>query len=112
MDLEINDALAMEICRDTSINSWDGWCSSPACNREDQELMQKLPDSSKSNAVEQHKICFTQFKSEKFATLLLLQDSFGKKLMDRIRPTQPRSCTVLFVRLYHGVSTQLRFLPC
>ncbi|CAF1925894.1 unnamed protein product [Brassica oleracea] len=47
--------------------------------------MQKLPDSSKSNAVEQHKICFTQFK-----TLLLLQDSFGKKLMDRIRLTQPR----------------------
>ncbi|WZZ26245.1 hypothetical protein YC2023_009646 [Brassica napus] len=36
-------------------------------SREDQELMQKLPDSSKSNA-----------------------DSFGKKLMDRIRPTQPR----------------------
>lgn len=47
-----------------------------------------------------------------FLALLLLQDSFGKKLMDRIRPTQPRSCTVLFVRLYHGVSTQLRFLPC
>nr|VDC70679.1 unnamed protein product [Brassica rapa] len=69
--------------------------------------MQKLPDSSKSNAVEQHKICFTLFK-----TLLLLQDPFGKKLMDRIRPTQPRSCTVLFVRLYHGVSTQLWFLPC
>ncbi|KAG5401764.1 hypothetical protein IGI04_016371 [Brassica rapa subsp. trilocularis] len=120
MDLEINDALAMEICRDTSINSGDGWRSSPALARigaqnpndmteetgtlgyvapkvtkernpyvkdcrEEQELMQKLPDSSKSNAVEQHKICFAQFK-----TLLLLQDSFGKKLMDRIRPTQPR----------------------
>ncbi|KAH0925712.1 hypothetical protein HID58_017968 [Brassica napus] len=39
------------------------------------------------------------------------KDPFGKKLMDRIRPTQPRSCTVLFVRLYHGVSTQLWFLP-
>ncbi|CAG7874993.1 unnamed protein product [Brassica rapa] len=31
MDLEINDALAMKICRDTSINSRDGWRSSPAC---------------------------------------------------------------------------------
>ncbi|CAG7874992.1 unnamed protein product [Brassica rapa] len=30
------------------------------------------------------------------------KDPFGKKLMDRIRPTQPRSCTVLFVRLYHA----------
>ncbi|KAG5407513.1 hypothetical protein IGI04_013632 [Brassica rapa subsp. trilocularis] len=33
MDLEINDALAMEICRDTSINSRDGWHSSPALAR-------------------------------------------------------------------------------
>ncbi|WZZ57644.1 hypothetical protein YC2023_057751 [Brassica napus] len=30
MDLEINDALAMEICHDTSINSRDGWRSSSA----------------------------------------------------------------------------------
>lgn len=71
------------------------WCRSfliPANQTPLNNIKSVSPNSKVRNLrVIKFSIFYLHFSSEiVFLALLLLQDSFGKKLMDRIRPTQPR----------------------